>query len=199
MNNKELAPVDDLAMSAELAALPTAKMRAFVECLFIQDGGGKVLSKAAAARAAGYAGDSHQVSAAAQKLLKDPRVTAAIKAELQRNIRNLAPDALATLQAIMGDINSKDRLKAVNIILSRVDPEITKVDVSHTHTVNHTETALAHLKRLRDLGVGRDVLVREFGEIGLARWEAMLAQEGLPAPQTDVVDADFEVVEEWEQ
>ena len=152
MNNKELAPVDGLAMSAELAALPTAKMRAFVECLFVQDGGGRALSKAAAARAAGYAGDSHQVSAAAQKLLRDPRVTAAIRAELQRNIRNLAPDALATLQHIMGDINSKDRLKAVNIVLERVDPVATKIAVSHTHTVNHTETALAHLKRLRDLG-----------------------------------------------
>jgi phage terminase small subunit len=199
MTKQELAPVNDLAMSPELAALPTAKMRAFVDCLFEQDGGGKLLKPTAAARASGYAGDSHQLNSIAQRLVKDPRITAAIKAETQRRIRNLGPDALAALTHIMGDWTHKDRLKAVNVVLERVDPVAQKIDVQHTHVVDHTKTALEHLKRLKDLGVSREVLVREFGEIGLARWEGMLAQEQT-APQ--VIDAEFtEVseVEDWEK
>lgn len=199
--NKELdIAADDLAMSPEMAALPTAKQRAFVDCLFSVDGRGTVLTASAAARAAGYAGDAHALNSAAQKLLKDPRICAAIKAETQRRIRTLGPEALQALTQIMGDWTHKDRLKAVNVVLERVDPVATKIDVSHTHVIDHTKTALEHLKRLKDLGVGRDVLIREFGEIGLARWEEMLAREqALEAPR--VIEGDFVEVratEAWE-
>ena len=196
MTKQQVAPVDDLAMSPELAALPSAMQRAFVESLFSTDGKGKLLAKAAAARAAGYAGDGHQLNAMAQKLLKDPRVTAAIRSEVQRRIRTLGPEAVQSLTEIAGDPVHKDRLKAVNVILERIDPVATKIDVSHTHVIDHTKTALEHLKRLRDLGVGRDVLIREFGEIGLARWERLLAQEAKP-----IVDAEFTEIngrESWE-
>jgi phage terminase small subunit len=194
--SKQPAQVDELAMSPELAALPSAMQRAFVESLFAVDGKGKLLAKAAAARAAGYAGDPHQLKAMAQKLLRDPRVTAAIRSEVQRRIRTLGPEAIAALSEIAGDETHKDRLKAVNVILERIDPVATKIDVSHTHVIDHTKTALEHLKRLRDLGVSRDVLVREFGEIGLARWENLLAQEAKP-----MVDAEFTEIngrESWE-
>ena len=84
------------------------------------------------------------------KLLKDPRVTAAIRSEVQRRIRTLGPEAVQSLTEIAGDPVHKDRLKAVNVILERIDPVATKIDVSHTHVINHTKTALEHLERLRD-------------------------------------------------
>jgi len=198
MTKDLVAVADDLAMSPEMAALPTSKQRAFVDCLFSVDGRGELLGASAAARAAGYSGDAHQINSAAQKLLKDPRICAAIRAETQRRIRNLGPEALKALTQIMGDWTHKDRLKAVNVVLERIDPVATKIDAHVTHeVVDYRQEALEQLRALRALGVSREKLEELFGYTGLAVLERQL--EGAKSP---VIDAEFIEVryqEDWEE
>jgi phage terminase small subunit len=192
MTKQDLVLADDLAMSPQMAALPTARQRAFITCLFEVDGRGDVLSAAACARAAGYAGDAHQVSAAAQRLLADPRIQLAIQSETQRRIRSLGPKALQHLQAIMGDRTHKDQYKAVAAILNRVDPEVTKLDAHVTHEViDHRADALNELRALIALGVAREKLEEMFGYTGLLALERQLAEGDKGA----VVDAEFTEIE----
>jgi phage terminase small subunit len=192
MTKQDLVLADDLAMSPQMAALPTARQRAFITCLFEVDGRGDVLSAAACARAAGYAGDAHQVSAAAQRLLADPRIQLAIQSETQRRIRSLGPKALQHLQAIMGDRTHKDQYKAVAAILNRVDPEVTKLDAHVTHEViDHRADALNELRALIALGVAREKLEEMFGYTGLLALERQLAEGDNGA----VVDAEFTEIE----
>ena len=152
-----------------MAALPTERQRTFVRCLFEVDGRGDVLSAAACARAAGYTGDPHQVSSAASKLLADPRIQAAIKAETQRHLHSLGPKALQHLQAIMGDRAHKDQFKAVNVILERLDPTVTEMDAHVTHeVVDHRRDALNELLRVDSArGRAREKLEELFGYTGL--------------------------------
>jgi phage terminase small subunit len=206
MSKTAVVPVeDDLAMSPELAAL-TTKQRAFVECLFAGDGSGRLLAKAAAARAAGYSGDPHQLNSMAQKLCRDPRVQAAIRAETQRRIRSLGPEAIQALTEIVSDITSKDRLKAVNVILERLDPVATKIEANVTHQiVDHRKDALGQLRALQALGVAREKLEELFGYTGLGILEKQLTAEDAKAPidvqytevQPDELDA-LELEEEEE-
>lgn len=200
MTKQDLVPADDLAMSPQMAALPTTRQRAFVTCLFEVDGRGDVLSAAACARAAGYAGDAHQVSAAAQKLLQDPRIQAAIKAETQRHLHSLGPKALQHLQAIMGDRTHKDQFKAVNVILERVDPTVQKIDAHVTHeVVDHRRDALNELRALIALGVSQGKLEELFGYTGLQALQRQLAED----TKAPIIDAEYtevptEPVEDWE-
>src|SRR5271170_5482707 len=113
---KDIVPVAEEGLSPELAALPSEKMRAFVDALLQQDGNGKLLAASAAIRTAGYqCGGSHEASSLASKMLRDSRITAAIRAETQRRLRSLGPEAIAGLKDIVGDKFHKDRLKAVNV------------------------------------------------------------------------------------
>jgi hypothetical protein len=201
MPKTAVVPVeDDLAMSPELAAL-TTKQRAFVECLFAGDGSGRLLAKSAAARAAGYSGDPHQLNSMAQKLLKDPRIQAAMRAETQRRIRNLGPEALKALTEIMHTPGHKDQLKSVNIVLERLDPVATKIDAHVTHEiVDHRKDALVQLRALKTLGVARERLEELFGYTGLGILEKQLAAEDAKAPiDVDYTEVQPDEIDEFEE
>jgi hypothetical protein len=160
--------------------------------LFAGDGSGRLLAKAAAARAAGYSGDAHQLNSMAQKLLKDQRVVAAIKAETARRIRSLGPEAIQALTEIMHTPGHKDQLKAVNVVLERIDPVATKIDAHVTHEiVDHRKDALGQLRALKALGVAREKLEELFGYTGLGILEKQLAAEDAKAP----IDVDFKEVQ----
>jgi phage terminase small subunit len=199
MNNKQLVTADDFAMSPEMAALPTAKQRAFVDSLFEIDGRGQPLTAAAAARAAGYSpdGDSHAHNSAAQKLVKDPRVQAALQAEARRRARFLSPEALQAIKEIIGDRYHKDRLKAAHLILERVDPTVQRVDAHVTHeVVDHKRDAIDQLRTLKALGVAREKLEELFGFSGLPALERQLVEQEARRP----IDAEFVELreEDWE-
>src|SRR5262249_53474312 len=84
--------------------------------------------------------------------------------------------------------------KAVQAVLERLDPTVQKVEVEHTHHIDHDTEALNQLRTLKALGVARDKLVEVFGEIGLDRFEKQLALED----KSTVVDAEFTEVKEEE-
>jgi hypothetical protein len=76
------------------------------------------------------------------------------------------------------DPQHRDHARAVEMIISRTDPAISKhsVDVTHRH-VDPDREALEELKAARQLGATREKLLELFGPNGLDRLEALEAVE----------------------
>jgi phage terminase small subunit len=201
MISKAVAPVDDdLSMSPEMAAL-TRMQRAFIDCLFAKAGDGKLLSKAACARAAGYSpnGDAHAHNAQAQKLLADPRIQGALQAETRRRLRTMGPEAVQAIDQIMTDPHHKDRLKAANLIIERVDPQTTRLEATVTHEVNHHLDALNELRALKALGVSQAKLEELYGYTGLQKLERALTEgDKASAITVDYTEVEPAPAEDWE-
>jgi hypothetical protein len=154
----------DVEHGEAVAALPTHK-RAFVLALMSDPGN---VSPVEAARIAGI--DEKQAVA----LIKDRQVIAALKELGADALFASVPLAVKTLRDVMGSTFSKDRYKATEAVLNRVAPIVQKIEMK-AEVIDRTQVAIDHLKHLLDIGAGREALIREFGELSLERYEALLA------------------------
>lgn len=145
----------------------------------------------AAAIVSGYSiEDRSRLRSYARKLANNPNIVAAVEELARQRLTLDVPAALDVLRKAMQEQFGKDKVKAAQILLDRVLPVKQELKVT-AETSDHTKDAIAHLKHLRELGADRELLIREFGEIGLARWEALLAVREAAKP----IDAEFTVIE----
>jgi phage terminase small subunit len=163
--SKYLLPQEDESeLSPAMRAL-NIQQRRFVTALFENPGHG---AGARAARAAGY---GHAKSKAltfarqANRLFNDPKVQRAIAEQTARLLRSEAPQAVQAVREIMGDKDHKDRLKAANLVLERLDPTETR---HHVDVVHRAEPSIDDLVRWMrhfrdDLNFTRDQLNAMFG------------------------------------
>jgi phage terminase small subunit len=166
-------------LSDEMRALPNNKWRGFVEYFLLQEPGYGAAT--AAARSAGFGKPTSSALVLAQiasRLLRDPRIVAALAVESKKLLRSGAPEAVKALMAMVRDPAHKDHGRAVGLVLARVDPETTKHDVSVVpRIVDADEEALEELRALRSIGADRAKLVELFGGNGLARLEKLEAAD----------------------
>jgi hypothetical protein len=167
------------ALNDEMRALPNNKWRGFIEHFLLEEVG--YGAQAAAARKAGFGtakSSALTMTQIASRLMRDPRVIAALAAESKKLLRAGAPEAVKALMALVRDPTHKEHGRAVSLILARTDPETVRHDVSVTHRVVDPDVeALEELRALRLLGTSRDVLVSLFGGNGLARLEQLEAAD----------------------
>lgn len=181
-------------MGPAFASLPSEKQRAFVDALFqVPPGHGAM---AAAARMAGYQGDPHSITATANRLMRDPRIQAAITEETKRRMRGLGPSAVSAIAGILGNTLHRDQLKAAMAVINKIDPDITRVqgEVHHTHeVVDHTAEGIVQLRTLQSLGVAEEKLVELFGVNGLERFRRLMATEDTAkaAKDRNIVEAEY--------
>jgi hypothetical protein len=175
---------DDASLGPAMRDLCNERQRLFVENLF------KEKSAAAAARAAGYGENSSALTVAniAHNLLSNPKVVAAINEQVKLRLRAEGAKAVRVVQEIMDDVASKDRLKAANLILERIDPVAQRVEVEHTHKIDTTAERLEQLRFLKSLNVAREKLLEVFGSNGLDHYEQLLIEQD---KKSAVVDAEF--------
>lgn len=152
----------DLDFGEAVAAL-TDQQREFVLALMAEPSGPEALENAA--DIAGYSVRQ------AKRLIKSKAVLAALKELGKAEVLAQIPAALAAVREIIAMPHSKDRLRASQTILDRVDPVTQKLEVK---TADTEAITLKHLAHLVEIGATREVLVREFGEYGLARYMAMI-------------------------
>jgi hypothetical protein len=148
-----------------------------------------------AASLAGYGTKSTPtvLKAIVQDLLRKQRVIDLMAEVTRKTIRSHAPQALAAVQEILADPTHKDRLKAANVVLERLDPTVVKHDVNVRHEiVDRDADMVAYLRKLLALGVSREKLEEELGYSDLPRYERLLALEdaskGVP-----VIEAEYTV------
>jgi hypothetical protein len=187
----------------------STKERVFIE-KFMQLGAGRGAGKPAAL----HAGFKPSYAAwAAHRMLRRPTVVREIEQRQKVRLRTLLPKAVDVVEQILDDPQHKDRLKAANQILSRVDPLFGAV--AHQHDVDVRVSiqsgdalALRMLARLRELDAPRGMLERLLGHNDLPRLEALLdsgggngkALESEPVPiEGEVVDAEVDEDDEMSQ
>jgi phage terminase small subunit len=186
---KQLAPFETV-MGPAMVSLANDRQRAFVDALFAVPPGHGAM--AAAARVAGYEQSTpHVLTATANRLMRDPKIQAAIAEETKRRLRAAGPAAVKAIEEIIADPSHRDRLKASMAVIERHDPVTQRIEgkIEHMHTIDHEAEALNQLRTLRALNVTREKLIEVFGEFGLQRLEATLSLEDRSAPQ--VVDAEY--------
>ena len=187
--NTALAPLDPMEIGPACQKLTPRQFRFAVAYMFdVAPGTG---AAEAAATLAGYEAEPKSLRAHARKLLSNPNIVAAIEELARQRLTLDVPQALETLRKAMADQYSKDKVKAAGMLLDRVLPTKQELTVK-AETVDHTKLAIDHLKHLKELGASRDLLLREFGEIGLARWEELLAQREAAKPP--VLEGEFTIV-----
>jgi phage terminase small subunit len=166
-------------------------------------------SRTQAAKLAGYGQHStpRAIADIARKLLHSQRVIDLITEVTRKQIRSSAPEALAAVREIIGDPAHRDRLKAAETVLERIEPVRQRLDVNVKHeVVNREQEAVEYLRKLKQLGVSREKLEAELGYSDLPRYERLLALEdtrkgitqGRPAPaQAEVIETtDYTVLTE---
>jgi hypothetical protein len=84
-----------------------------------------------AARLAGFGKDSapNVVNSIAQRLLSSPRIVTLIEEVTRKQLRSDAPAALAAVREIIADPEHRDRLKAAQTILERIEPTMQRIDM----------------------------------------------------------------------
>jgi phage terminase small subunit len=163
----------------------SAKEQAFVMHLLMGE------SFANAARLAGYGTPTSSAASFASlgyRVSHFPRVLDALAEESRKAIRSLVPSAIKAVKEIVETKGDKDRLKAANAIMERIDPTVQRVQVDgKIEIVDHRQEALTQLRTLKDLGVSHAKLEELFGYSGLPLLEQQLAAED----SNNIVDADF--------
>jgi hypothetical protein len=155
--------------------------------------------KVQAARLAGYGKNStpHVINATTQRLLGQQRVVDLIVEVTRKQIRTSAPEALAAVREIIGDPEHRDRLKAAQTILERIEPTMQRIDVSVKHEViDRDGEAVAYLRKLKELGVSRSKMEDELGYSDLPRYERLLELEDAKKTLAPVIDADYTIIED---
>ena len=134
-------------------------------------------AKTTAARRAGYTGK--RVANHAHDLCRNPKIIAAINEEATKFIRGPGhAEAVAAVMNMVRQPEHRDHARAVDMVLSRADPAISKHSLDVTHrTVDPDREALEELKALRQLGTSREKLLDIYGPNGLDRLEALEALE----------------------
>jgi hypothetical protein len=170
------------------------KERTFVDRFLALGGGRGVGTKAAIA--AGF--PASWAAIASHRMLRRPRVMRAIEAESKRLVRALGPRAVQVVKEIMDDREHKDRLRAANQILHRVDPlpAAHSYDVVNVTVKSGDEIALKLLHGLRALGASREMLERAVGANALPLLEQRL--DSGEVPELEPVTIEGEVVPEAE-
>lgn len=155
------------------------RQRAFVRHLVTGKPGYGSLTQAA--RRAGYGRDSKPATLGkhAHDLSQNPKIIAAINEEAKKVIRGIGhAEAAAAVMNMIRDPSHRDHARAVDMVLSRADPVISKqsIDVVHRH-LDLDREALEELKALRRLDTSREKLLEIYGPNGLDRIEALEAVE----------------------
>jgi phage terminase small subunit len=149
-----------------------------------------------AAKLAGYGKDStsHVLNSIAQDLLSKDRVINLIQEVTKKQIRSHAPEAIAAVVDMIRDPNARDRLKAANVILERIEPTMQRLDVHVKHEViDRDAEAVAYLRKLKALGVSREKLEEELGYSDLPRYERLLELEDARKGAAPI-DAEYTVI-----
>jgi hypothetical protein len=191
---KQIAELEGPLSAAEAAC--SARERRFVYWLLNLPP--KKGFRVQAARLAGFgeASTPHVLNSIAQTLLAQQRITDLIVEVTRKQIRSSAPEALAAVREIIADPDHRDRLKAAQTILERVEPTMQRIDVSVKHEViDRDGEAVAYLRKLKELNVSREKLEEELGYSDLPRYERLLQLEDAKNG-TPVIDADYTIVEE---
>lgn len=132
-----------------------------------------------AARQAGYVdNDNGAIRVRGHQLLHRERVARAIEEVARKEFRALLLPTIAAMRRLLTSPDHPDHARSVATMLSRLgfgEKNVTEVNVSGTVVVNHTDEAIADLRRLKALGVSREKLIETFGHSGLGRYEKMLA------------------------
>lgn len=178
-----MPPVQELPPAMQ--ALRADRERAFVWLYMFNGANG---SKAA--REAGYSDVKEGAKVRAHGLLHRADIQEALRELTGKYLFSLAPVATIRLGALLKSKNERVALKAVDMTLSRTgfaERTALDVNVSGEVTVDHTDAAVADLRRLRELGLPREKLVETFGYSGLARYEKLLEA----ADKAKVVEAEI--------
>src|SRR5262245_10612101 len=151
-----------------------------------------------AAKLAGYGKNStpHVLNSITQVLLSKQQVIDLITEVTKKQIRSSAPEAIAAVREIIADPEHRDRLKAAQTILERIEPTMQRLDVRVQHqVVDRDGEAVAYLRKLKALGVPREKLEEELGYSDLPRYERLLELEDAKNAMP-VIDADYTVAED---
>jgi hypothetical protein len=192
---KQIAELEGPLSAAEAAC--SARERRFVYWLLNLPP--KKGFRVQAARLAGFGKDStpHVLNSIAQTLLAQQRITDLIVEVTRKQIRSSAPEALTAVREIIADPDHRDRLKAAQTILERVEPTMQRIDVSVKHeVVDRDGEAVAYLRKLKELGVSRSKMEDELGYSDLPRYERLLELEDAKRAAAPVIDAEYSVFDE---
>ncbi len=180
MSRKDLAEITANDWPVELRALPDIKERNFVAA-YVENGG--CASQAAAD--AGYLGTNpRSLASIGYRLLQRERVHEAVIAYSKKVLRSLTPKAINVVKSLLDDVTHKDRLKAAQQILDRSDTKVTQIDQTVTVKFDPQRDSIEYLKHLKSLNAPHEMLLAEFGPLGLEHYENLLAKE-------DAIDAEF--------
>jgi hypothetical protein len=156
--------------------LCTERERVFVYALAT----GLASNASSALRFAGFGGKSKKgLHVTASKMMHRERVVEALQEVCRSHFFGILPHAVSAARALVLDSKHRDHAKAVLSMLSRFGfGERTQVDMNvEVKVEDHTKAAVEDLRRLKAIGVPRSELLATFGEIGLARYERLLANE----------------------
>ena len=154
-----------------MKALPNNKWRAFVDFLIIENPGHGAQTNAARRAGFGHARTSPlNMAKIASRLMRDERMQAAIAEEARKVLRGSAPEAAKALIELVRNPEHRDHARALQMVLARTDPEITRHDMNITHKIIDPDTeALEELRALRALNTSHDKMLEVFGVNGLDR------------------------------
>jgi hypothetical protein len=195
MTKQQISEIEGPLSAAEAAC--SARERRFVHWLLSLPP--KTGFRVRAARLAGFGKDStpHVMNSITQVLLNRQCVIDLIVEVTRKQIRSSAPEAMAAVKEILADPAHRDRLKAAQVVLERIEPTMQRIDVSVKHeVVDRDGEAVAYLRKLKALGVSREKLEEELGYSDLPRYERLLALEDAKRAAAPVIDADYTVVED---
>jgi hypothetical protein len=192
---KQIAELEGPLSAAEAAC--SARERRFVYWLLNLPP--KKGFRVRAARLSGFGESStpHVLNSLVQALLSQQRIIDLIVEVTRKQIRSSAPEALAAVREIIGDPTHRDRLKAAQVVLERVEPTMQRVDVNVKHEiVDRDGEAVAYLRKLKSLNVSREKLEEELGFSDLPRYERLLELEDAKRAAAPVIDiTDYSIVE----
>jgi hypothetical protein len=186
---KALVPTDEDEMGPAMLAC-NKRERAFIFALFDPAG----CSRAEAAKQAGYGNadgtsTSETMAKIGYRLARSPRVQKAVAELIPGMATALGPQAIRAISDTLLNTAHPQRLKAGLSIIERISPTVQRIDAHHTHEiVDRTKVAIEHLTRLKAKGANREFLIAEFGELGLAHFETILAQQNQPKA---IIEAEF--------
>jgi hypothetical protein len=173
-----------------MRALPSDRWRDFV--FYYLTGEPGYGAQANAARKAGFGKPNSTPQVFAQlayQVMCDERMQAAIAEQSKKIIRACAPEASQALLAMIRDPNHKDRIRAIAMVMDRVDPVTTNQNINVTHRhIDPVAEEIEELRALRQLGTSREKLVELFGGNGLLRLEKLEAEDA--ASKAKVIDAE---------
>lgn len=115
VDHEARVPVDREEYLGEAMLALTPNQRAFVTALLIFGG----VKQTEAALAAGYGGNPRSAAVVACRMMRNPRILAAMREEADRRLRSGALLASSALIEIVGDRAHRDRFKAAVELLNR--------------------------------------------------------------------------------